>query len=249
MNLYEVVKNGMRTSLRRAGIELARTKWIKRLMSLSASRRATTLRYHGIQTVLDVGANVGQYAAEIREWGFQGRIISFEPTSAAFKALSERASADAHWSVFNLAVGAEDGVAAINVSSNAGLSSSFMPMLELHKHIYPEANYVATEKVAVTTLDSALADMITPDEALMLKMDVQGFEHFVLGGATSILSQVRLIECELSFVPLYEGQLVFPQMLALLDTLGFQLVGFNNVTSNPESGHCLQIDGIFARKQ
>jgi FkbM family methyltransferase len=220
VSLYEVAKKSTRAILRKVGLDMARAEQMKLLNNPAGSRRAIMLRYHDIQTVIDVGANMGQYGNELREWDFKGRIISFEPTSAAFRVLSERATADAYWSVFNFAVGAENGVAEINVASNWGASSSLMPMLESHRQCDQEVQYVATEQVAIRTLDSALTGIVAPDEALLHKLDVQGFEHFVLRGATAILPQVRVIECELSFVPLYDGQLLFPQMLALLGTLG-----------------------------
>jgi FkbM family methyltransferase len=245
MTLENLLKKSVRATLRTAGFELVR----KEQVNPAASRRAAMLRYHGIQTVLDVGANMGQYGSELREWGFQRRIISFEPTSAAFKTLSERAATDLKWSVFNFAVGAEEGVAEINVASNSGASSSLMPMKELVRQCDPKIKYVSTEQVAVKTLDGVLADIVAPDEILMLKIDVQGFEHLVLRGATAMLSRARMIECELSFVPLYEGQLLLPQMLALLETLGFIPVSFDPVFLHPVSGHCLQVDGVFARAQ
>jgi FkbM family methyltransferase len=249
MTSLEYLKMGMHAIPRAFGFEFMRTRSMNRLMNPAGPRRAVVLRYHGIQTVVDVGANTGQYGAELREWGFQGRIVSFEPTGAAFKTLAERAATDPHWSVFNFALGAEQGTAEINVASNEGASSSLMPMLEKHRQSAPEVKYVATEQVAVRTLDSALEDIVTPEEILLLKMDVQGYEHFVLRGATSVLAQVRAIECELSLVPLYEGQLLLPQMLALLDSLGFQPVSFNPFFLDPVSGHCLQVDCLFARVQ
>lgn len=240
MNLNKLFKKSVRAILRTAGVDLVRP---------AGSRRAVLLRNHGIQTVIDVGANRGQFGAELRAWGFKGKIISFEPTGAAFKLLSKRTAADAHWSAFNIALGAEDSEAEINVASGSGVASSLMPMDDPLRRSAPNIKYVATEKVAVKKLDSALADHIAPREILLLKLDVQGFEHFVLRGATETLSQVHLVECELSFVSLYEGQWLFPQMLALLDTLGFVPVGFHPAFSDPVTGHCLAIDGIFARKE
>jgi FkbM family methyltransferase len=240
MGLYKRFKKGVSAILRSTGFDVVRP---------AASRRAVVLRFHGIQTVIDVGANRGQYGAELRAWGFKGKIISFEPTSAAFKLLSKRAANDARWSVFNFAVGAEDSEAEINVASGSGVASSLMPMDDPLRRSAPEIKYIATEKVAVKSLDRALADIIAPNEILMLKLDVQGFEHFVLRGATAMLSQVSMVECELSFVSLYEGQWLFPQMLTLLDTLGFVPVSFNPVFSDAVSGHCLSIDGTFARKE
>jgi FkbM family methyltransferase len=238
-----LLKRTVRAVLRKTGRALVRVEHL----NPAASRRAAMMRYHGIQTVLDVGANQGQYSSGLREWGFQGRIISFEPTSAAFKLLSARAAADPQWCALNLAAGAEDGTAEINVASNEGASSSLMPMLDSHRDCAPSIRYVATEQVPVRTLDNAIADIVAADEILMLKMDVQGFEHLVLRGATATLPRVRMIECELSTVPLYGGQLTLSQMLALLETLGFIPVDFDPGFSHPVSKHCLQLDGVFAR--
>jgi FkbM family methyltransferase len=241
--VYNFCKTGIRAILGRFGFDLVRT----RTLSTAGRRRAAMLRHHGIQTVLDVGANIGRYGEELREWGFEGRILSFEPTTEAFEQLQRRAQDDRGWSVFQCALGAEDGVAEINVASNHCASSSLLPMLDAHKRTAPDVQVVSTERVKVKTLDSVPAGLVAPDEKLLLKMDTQGFEPAVLRGAQATLAQVQLIECELSFVPLYGGQLLFPQMLELLAGLGFHPVQFAPGFADPRSGHCLQVDGTFAR--
>ncbi|MGN6161287.1 MAG: FkbM family methyltransferase, partial [Marmoricola sp.] len=70
-----------------------------------ANRLTRTLRAHGIETVLDVGANVGQYSALLRSAGYPGRIISVEPLADAFAQLSRRARNDRAWVTVNSAVG------------------------------------------------------------------------------------------------------------------------------------------------
>jgi FkbM family methyltransferase len=249
MKSTQILKKGVQTTLSSFGYNLIRTDWMKRLLDPAGAWRAAVLRHHKIATVIDVGANLGQYGSELRAWNYQGRIISFEPTSLAFKALSERTAHDRSWIAFNFALGEGDGMAEINVASNSGQSSSFLPMLDSHRQSAPEIRYVTTERISIKTLDGALTGLIGPDERLMLKLDVQGFEEFVLKGATATLPQVRLIECELSVVQLYEGQMLLPQMLAFLDELGFMPIHFSPAFSDPISGHCLQIDGTFARAQ
>ncbi len=247
MTLYESMKKGVHAAAQAAGFQIVRTERMKSLVDPAGSRLAGILRYHGIQTVFDVGGNIGGYGASLRAWGFEGKIISFEPTSAAFKDLSRRAAADTNWIAFNFVLGAEDGVASINVASNSGMSSSLMPMLDAHRESAPEIEYISAEQISVKTLDSAARDVVGPNQTLMLKMDVQGFEHLVLRGAIETLPRVQVIECELSFVPLYEGQLLFPEMLALFESMGFLPVSFDPVFVDRVSGHCLQIEGVFAR--
>ena len=71
----------------------------------------------GINVVLDVGANVGQYGTGLRNVGYTGRIVSFEPLSTEFKQLSAKATADGAWQSLNFALGDVDGSSEINVSS------------------------------------------------------------------------------------------------------------------------------------
>ena len=41
----------------------------------------------GINVIFDIGANSGQFALEVLQNGFRGKIISFEPTSKIYEKL------------------------------------------------------------------------------------------------------------------------------------------------------------------
>lgn len=207
------------------------------------------MQFHQIDAVIDVGANLGQYADELREWGFEGKILSIEPTSTAYPTLKEKTQADSKWECFNFAADTEDGVAEMTVASNTGASSSLLTMTESHKICEPSITSTGKEQVQVRRLDKAIATSISPADRLMLKLDTQGAEDRVLRGATGILDQVHLIESELSLVELYEGQKLLPEMLDLFDSLGFQLVFVFPGFSYKGTGHALQVDGTFARKE
>jgi hypothetical protein len=100
-NAAEIAKLGLRLSLHRAGVSIGRDPYVNRVARL--------LDHRGITTVLDVGANVGQFARMIRGAGFTGDILSFEPLSVAYARLGRRSRRDDRWRAFNLAVGAEQG--------------------------------------------------------------------------------------------------------------------------------------------
>ena len=93
---------------------------------------------------MDVGANDGGFSSAIRAIGYAGRIISFEPLTGPYEKLRRRASGDTHWETINCAVGDTAGEVTINVSENAGLSSSVLPMLDTHINAAPNSAYVAT---------------------------------------------------------------------------------------------------------
>jgi FkbM family methyltransferase len=240
-HMLKIVKRGVKRLFHHLGFG------ITPLNVLPGGRRIKIIRHHGIQTVIDVGANVGGYGAELREYGYSGRIISFEPTAQAFERLTARAKSDTKWIVRKTAIGEMNGEATINVAANQAESSSLLPMLELHEECAPDARYVSKEQVPLMTLTSALGGVLLPGEALMLKIDTQGYEQFVLKGASGILPQVELIECELSLVPLYDGQLVFQEMIAELKSLGFEPVQFVPAFTDPHTGHNMQVDAIFSR--
>lgn len=247
MSLSLRMKSAVRGALSQVGIQVVPVR--SPLTNLCAYRRAIMMRYHHIDTVIDVGANLGQYAGELREWGFDGRILSIEPTSAAYPTLEKKSKADPKWQCLNFAAGAEEEVAEIAVASNAGASSSLLPMLDSHRRCDPTITNVGIEQIDVKRLDTAIRPFVSSQDRLMLKIDVQGVEDQVLRGSTGIMDQVHLIECELSIIELYQGQLLMPKMIELFDSLGFQMVFAWPGFTYKVSGHTLQIDGTFARKE
>ena len=84
-----------------------------------------------VGVVLDVGANAGQYGSVLREWGYAGRIVSFEPQAEAHRLLTKRAAADPTWRVAPpMALGDRDGEVEIEVSAESDMSS-ILPQTEL----------------------------------------------------------------------------------------------------------------------
>lgn len=212
-----------------------------------AARRTRILADNQINVVVDAGAHVGDYALALRNAGYAGRIVSFEPLTAAFAALARSASNDVDWDVLQLALGEQDGTADLNVSGNPQ-SSSLLPMGDAHVASLPTSVYVATEVVKVKRLDAIWAGFARGDERVWLKLDVQGFERHVIEGAKAILPLIQVIEVELSLVPLYEGQPLFREMIDYLDSLAFDLISLERGYTDRLSGHVLQVDGIFLRR-
>src|SRR5215210_2863575 len=112
-------RRGAKRIARRLGYEV---RPYTPLRSLAAARERLFARL-GIDLVLDVGANAGQYGAMLREQGFTGRLVSLEPVPEAFEQLRRRAAADGAWTALDLAASDADGELAINVTDDSRSSS------------------------------------------------------------------------------------------------------------------------------
>jgi FkbM family methyltransferase len=205
------------------------------------------LATHRINTVIDVGANSGQYAHGLRVLGYRGRIISFEPLSSAFAELQRnQARAPEGWEIVNVALGDHPGRAVLNIAGNS-YSSSILPMLPAHLRSAPDSRFIGQEEIAVETLDAIVAKMINPSERLFLKSDTQGYDATVLAGAAKSLERVEGIQVEMSIIPLYEGELLLVEMIRYLAERGFTLMSLEPGFADPKTGQLLQTDGIFFR--
>ncbi len=212
------------------------------------ARRRDLLWSLGIDVVLDVGANVGQYGSQLRrDVGFEGRICSFEPMRGAFRVLEAEAADDPKWSTFNLAIGDVAGSATINIAANSE-SSSLLPMLTSHSEAAPESRFVGTEKIETQTLDALFDDLCAPGERVYLKIDTQGFEGRVLAGADRSLPKIDTLQIEMALTPLYEGEIAFADLLELLLGRGYMIVGLEPVFADPRTGRLLQVDAVFHRE-
>lgn len=212
------------------------------------ARMARLLAHHGIDLVLDVGANTGGYAQSLRDIGYRGDILSFEPLAEAHAELQRAAAVDARWHVApRMAIGSNNGEIAINVAGNS-VSSSVLPMHDSHAAAEPASRYVDTQQVALSRLDTVVHPLLASRHNILLKIDTQGYEMPVLLGATGLLPQVRGIQLELSVIPLYEGQALYREMIDWLAAQGYELWNLVPGFLDMSSGRLLQFDGIFFRR-
>jgi FkbM family methyltransferase len=221
----------------RAGLEIRRYR-------PGARRRAELLAQQGIELVIDVGANRGQYGAELREHGYRGRIVSFEPSSEAFETLLRRSAADELWSARQLAASDQNGVVELGAADNF---SSLLPVEERLATLFPEAVRRRRERVAACRLDAAGIELPAPG-ATLLKLDVQGYESRALAGAAGIRESIVMIESELSVVALYRGQPLLDEMICRLREDGYQMVGLDPTLRDRRTGEYLQFDGLFVKR-
>jgi hypothetical protein len=121
-------------------------------------------------------------------------------------------------------------------------------MLQSHRDAFPQANYVGVEDVPVRRLDAVVGEWLQPDDAAFLKIDVQGFERQVIAGAAATIDDHCVgLQLELSFVALYDGDMLIREALDLMASMGFQLTGLAPDFIDVRNGRVLQADGVFFR--
>lgn len=230
--------------LRKAGIEAHRYS----IHTSAGAQLDRLLKHLHVDLVLDVGANRGQYAAGLRAHGYAGRIVSFEPLSAAHARLTAAARKERAWSVApRMALGDSVGEIEIHVSGNS-FSSSLLAMLPEHERAAPGSGYVARETAPLKRLDDVAGEFLAGARNVLLKIDTQGYEDRVLAGASALLPKLTAIQMELSLMPLYAGQILVDEMRARVEALGFVLFAVFPGFVHEQTGRTLQIDGFFVRR-
>ncbi len=239
------LKHKLRTLIWATGYDV--TRFLPTLHPIARRRRF--LEIYGIDTILDVGANTGQYAVELRnDLGYKQKIFSFEPLSSAFGKLQQNAAGDLNWQVYNYALGDQEEARDINVAGNSE-SSSLLPMLSSYLNSAPKSGYIGTETIHVRTLDNVFAELCQNPGNVYLKLDRQGFEKNVLLGGAHALGFIDTVQMEMSLIPLYSNQVLFDELHAMMVERGYTLIAIENGFSDSRSGQVLQADGIFHRFQ
>lgn len=158
--------------------------------------------WRGLTTVVDVGANVGQWSGMLLDLITPERLIIIEPEPAAFAELQKRFAERAGVELHNLAVGDTTGVTKFRITRDT-TGASVLPPREAMRELVGSNWTVEKEiEVPMTTLDQLLVSVA---EVSLLKIDVQGFEKAVLAGARETLRRTNFLLLELNYMPQYEG--------------------------------------------
>ena len=231
---FDSIAHLTRRTLRKTGFDLLRFRSLN-----------TVLAHHGINLVLDVGANAGQYGHELRGLGYRGRIVSFEPQKQPFGVLAKAAQRDGHWEAVNIGLGEVEEEREINIYYDSRLSS-MLTMGGEAAHFNPTR--IATETVQIRTVDGILDHYLQPDDKVFLKSDTQGFERQVLAGAEQTLARLSGIQIEMSVAPLYDDQPRMEDMITFLRGKNFLLWQILRGAADLATGRELEVDGVFIRR-
>jgi FkbM family methyltransferase len=202
------------------------------------------LRELNVDTVVDIGANRGQFALCARRLFPKAQIYSFEPLQKPARTYLRNFANDPRARLFNSAVADAAGQSEMHVSRRDA-SSSLLPIAPAQHRNFP-----FTEESGRETVSKArLSDCIGPGDISnrsLLKLDVQGFEMSALRGCEDLLPRFEFVYVEASFIELYVGQALATDIVAYLLSKGFKLACVANISTG-RSKRPIQADFLFSR--
>lgn len=212
------------------------------LANLSAMQSKRVI--HSIDSVWDVGANIGQFAFMAHYVWSNLPVYSFEPDPAVFGKLTlNRQRFSIPGEAFNCALGDQIGEVELFQCEDSVNNSLLEPAF---------ADLQAqTDRVSVQcrTLDDVLhASAFQPERAL-LKLDVQGFEHAVIQGASEFLQHCRYTIIEVALSSKYRHAAQAEDILRLMRERGFECIQILDVLRSDDSSTILEMDLLFENKQ
>ena len=218
---------------------------------LQSLRTKTILEDYAVNLVLDVGANEGQFALNLRNLGYEGKIMSFEPLSTVFQILSRRAVKDPNWNTYNLALGKQSGKQKIQVSDSSVFSSFLKSNSWCEQRFGKESVGSKEETVTIRRLEEVLNETIESlDEArIFLKMDTQGYDLEVFAGLGHLLKTVVALQSEVSVIPIYENMPHLTESISCFEKAGFDLAGMYPVVDEISTLRVVEFDCLMVKAQ
>jgi len=220
------------------------------IFSMASFKIITRAKNVGVapRTVIDIGGNIGQFSVAAQNLFDDPKIFSIEPdpiVASRLKKNLQSLSSDNSVHVDVCAVSSIDGEAEFFVNSDKQ-ASSIMPLGKDRKSIFKQ-KIVENIKVSTVKLDTLFKDRIL-EKPMLLKIDAQGAEGFIIDGADKFLDDVQWLLLEVSFIDLYDGELKFNAMLSKLGARGFSFDRPLNFHLDPKSGGIMEMDALFVRK-
>jgi FkbM family methyltransferase len=230
---------------------LAREDWFEMETGLADylahGHVAAILDMYGINCVLDVGANRGQFGVLLRDAGYRGHIASFEPVPEAFSELKRVAAKHPPWTAYPWALGREDGSLPMNVVADT--LSSLLPATSFGARRHPRLRAPTTVDVPVRRLDGIIDEVLAPvaDPRPYLKLDTQGYDLEAFAGLGERAADFVGMQSEVALLEIYEGMPRMPEALATYEAAGFEITALHPVSRDVRTGRVLEFDCVMVR--
>lgn len=240
------MKSILRKALNSFGYDVLK---LKNNNSTIESNLINIIKQKKIECIIDVGANSGQYGTFLRKIGYDGYILSFEPVRHVFEKLQATAQNDEKWRCFEYALGEKEEDKEINVYRST-VFSSFLAANDYSKNIWNSLNDVHTETVRVRRLEDLYPDLmkdIAVSGGCMLKMDTQGYDLNVFNGARGILSNIDVLQSEISTINVYESMPDGLDMLKLFKENGYYISGMYSINRD-EGLAAIEFDCLLVKR-
>ena len=222
------------------GLDLRRVKNVPEITLMG-------LRNRNIKTIIDVGANRGQFAKWMLSEFPNAEFYCFEPLPTLFEELKAQIGSYSNVTLRQVAVGDTVGYAEILEHLDHSPSSSLLESTDEARDRFKQTVRQKQVKVPVTTLDKEFPNGVKSDGGVLLKLDVQGYEDRVLRGSTSLLRDITVAIIEVSIVPLYHGQALFSEICNLMQSSGLTYTGNLNQVYD-DDGSVVFLDAVFCQQ-
>ena len=215
--------------------------------SISSFKIVKRLTSAGVvpKTVIDVGANTGQFSVAASNEFRHADIYSIEPDPSTAAKLRQNLPARIAKNIIRKAVGERDGTIIFNVNTDSQVSS-ILPLGDDRQRAFPKSVVTQQISVPLATLDS-IFNFIPLAQPILLKIDVQGYEDQVIAGAANFLKSVSWVVMEVSFARLYKGEQDFVSIIGLMSKHGFRFVRPLNFHQSGKSADIIEMDALFER--
>jgi FkbM family methyltransferase len=197
-----------------------------------------------LRTVVDVGANRGQFSLFVLYTFPAAKIVALEPLSAPARRFERIFANEPRMTFHNAALAPTSGISAMHVSGHDD-SSSLLPITENQNRLFRGTAEVGTEEVRTGPL-SDFVDARSIEGPALLKLDVQGYELEALRACGDLLTKFEYISAEGSFIELYEGQVMADELVQWLNDVGYRIVRQYGQVRD-DTGRLIQAEMIFSR--
>ena len=211
------------------------TKLVRFRVAAGVEHANALTQFEGCNTIIDIGANRGQFALAARQLHRSASIEAFEPLPVPGGVFRQVFAGDAKVRLHGVAIGPRNEQATIHLSGRDD-SSSLLPITAMQSNLFTGTGETGMAMVEVGPL-RAFVDASRIVGPALLKIDVQGFELQALEGCESLLDRFSWIYVECSFVELYAGGAFADEVIAWLRTRGFKLQGVYNMLYGPGPGN------------